>query len=45
MFFLRSVRSHPEFRLGMRATASVAPGIAACSPQQQSPRQDASEGC
>ena len=29
MFFLRSVHSHPEFRNGMRATASVAPGIAA----------------
>ena len=29
MFFLRSVHSHPEFRNGMRATAAVAPGIAA----------------
>jgi predicted branched-subunit amino acid permease len=29
MFFLRSIHSHPEFRLGMGATASVAPGIAA----------------
>jgi predicted branched-subunit amino acid permease len=29
MFFLRSIHRHPEFRLGMRATASVAPGIAA----------------
>jgi predicted branched-subunit amino acid permease len=29
MFFLRSAHRHPEFRLGMRATASVAPGIAA----------------
>jgi predicted branched-subunit amino acid permease len=29
MFFLRSIHSHPEFRQGMRATASVAPGIAA----------------
>jgi predicted branched-subunit amino acid permease len=29
MFFLRSVHSHPEFRQGMRATAAVAPGIAA----------------
>jgi len=29
MFFLRSVRRLPEFRQGMAATASVAPGIAA----------------
>jgi predicted branched-subunit amino acid permease len=29
MFFLRTIHRHPEFRLGMRATASVAPGIAA----------------
>jgi predicted branched-subunit amino acid permease len=29
MFFLRTLRRHPEFREGMRATASVAPGIAA----------------
>jgi len=29
MFFLRSVRHEPEFREGMRATAPVAPGIAA----------------
>lgn len=29
MFWLRSVRSHPEFRSGARASASVAPGIAA----------------
>jgi predicted branched-subunit amino acid permease len=29
MFFLREIRRHPEFRNGMRATASVAPGIAA----------------
>ncbi len=29
MFFLRSVRRHPEFRQGMRATASAAPGIGA----------------
>ena len=29
MFFLRSIHRHPEFRNGMRATASVAPGIAA----------------
>jgi predicted branched-subunit amino acid permease len=29
MFFLRSVRNRPEFRQGMAATASVAPGIAA----------------
>ena len=29
MFFLRSVHRHPEFRAGMRATSSVAPGIAA----------------
>jgi predicted branched-subunit amino acid permease len=29
MFFLRSVRAHPEFREGMRASSSVAPGIAA----------------
>lgn len=29
MFFLRSVHRHPEFRQGMKATASVAPGIAA----------------
>lgn len=29
MFFLRSVRAHPEFREGMRATSGVAPGIAA----------------
>jgi len=29
MFFLRSIHGHPEFREGMRATASVAPGIAA----------------
>ena len=29
MFFLRSVRSHPEFRLGMRDMAPLVPGIAA----------------
>jgi predicted branched-subunit amino acid permease len=29
MFFLPSIHRHPEFRNGMRATASVAPGIAA----------------
>jgi predicted branched-subunit amino acid permease len=29
MFFLPSVHRHPEFRAGMRATTSVAPGIAA----------------
>ena len=29
MFFLRSIHGHAEFREGMRATASVAPGIAA----------------
>ena len=29
MFFLRSLRQHPEFRLGLRASAPVAPGIAA----------------
>lgn len=29
MFFLPSIRRHPEFRRGMQATASVAPGIAA----------------
>ncbi len=29
MFFLRSVTSHPEFRAGIRASAPVAPGIAA----------------
>jgi predicted branched-subunit amino acid permease len=29
MFFLRSLRSRPEFREGMRSTLSVAPGIAA----------------
>lgn len=29
MFFLRSIHRHPEFREGMKATASVAPGIAA----------------
>jgi len=29
MFFLREIRRHPEFPLGMRATAGVAPGIAA----------------
>ncbi|HEY8358250.1 MAG TPA: AzlC family ABC transporter permease [Ramlibacter sp.] len=29
MFFLRSVRVHPEFRRGMAASAPVAPGIAA----------------
>ena len=29
MFFLRAIHRHPEFREGMRATASVAPGIAA----------------
>ena len=29
MFFLRSVHSHPEFRKGMAATISVAPGLAA----------------
>jgi predicted branched-subunit amino acid permease len=29
MFFLRSIHRHPEFRNGMRATASVAPGIGA----------------
>jgi predicted branched-subunit amino acid permease len=29
MFLLRAIHRHPEFRLGMRATASVAPGIAA----------------
>lgn len=29
MFFLRSVRAHPAFREGMRATSGVAPGIAA----------------
>lgn len=28
MFFLPSVHRHPEFRVGMRATAPVAPGIA-----------------
>ena len=29
MFFLRSVRSHPEFRAGMRDMAPMVPGIAA----------------
>ncbi|MGV3573438.1 MAG: AzlC family ABC transporter permease [Ramlibacter sp.] len=29
MFFLRSLRDHPEFRQGLRASAPVAPGIAA----------------
>jgi predicted branched-subunit amino acid permease len=29
MFFLRSVYSHPEFRLGTRSSSGVAPGIAA----------------
>ncbi|MEJ8838776.1 AzlC family ABC transporter permease [Ramlibacter sp. AN1133] len=29
MFFLRAIHRHPEFGNGMRATASVAPGIAA----------------
>jgi predicted branched-subunit amino acid permease len=29
MFFLREIHRHPEFPQGMRATASVAPGIAA----------------
>ena len=29
MFFLRSVRSHPQFRLGMRDMAPMVPGIAA----------------
>ena len=29
MFTLRAVRSHPEFRAGIRASAPVAPGIAA----------------
>lgn len=29
MFFLRSLREHPEFRAGLRASAPVAPGIAA----------------
>ena len=29
MFFLRSVRSHPEFRSGMRDMAPMVPGIAA----------------
>jgi predicted branched-subunit amino acid permease len=29
MFFLRSIHRHAEFREGMRATSSVAPGIAA----------------
>ncbi len=29
MFFLREIHRHPEFREGMKATASVAPGIAA----------------
>jgi len=29
MFFLRAIRRHPEFRSGMRATAPVAPGLAA----------------
>jgi predicted branched-subunit amino acid permease len=29
MFFLRAIHRHPEFRNGMRATAGVAPGIAA----------------
>lgn len=29
MFFLPSIHRHPEFRTGMRATAPVAPGIAA----------------
>ena len=29
MFFLQSVRSHPEFRQGMRVTGPIAPGIAA----------------
>ena len=29
MFFLPSVRSHPEFREGMRSSSAVAPGIAA----------------
>lgn len=29
MFFLRAIHRHPEFRLGMLATAGVAPGIAA----------------
>ena len=29
MFFLPAIHRHPEFRNGVRATASVAPGIAA----------------
>ena len=29
MFFLRSVRTHPEFRAGLREMAPMAPGIAA----------------
>jgi predicted branched-subunit amino acid permease len=29
MFFLRAIHRHPQFREGMRATGSVAPGIAA----------------
>jgi predicted branched-subunit amino acid permease len=29
MFFLRAIHRHPEFRQGMRASSSVAPGIAA----------------
>ena len=29
MFFLRSVRSHPQFRVGMRDMAPMVPGIAA----------------
>ncbi|HET8746724.1 MAG TPA: AzlC family ABC transporter permease [Ramlibacter sp.] len=29
MFFLRAIHRHPEFREGMRATAPVAPGLAA----------------
>lgn len=29
MFFLPSIHRHPEFRVGARATAAVAPGIAA----------------
>ncbi|HET8744382.1 MAG TPA: branched-chain amino acid ABC transporter permease, partial [Ramlibacter sp.] len=29
MFFLRAIHRHPEFRQGMRATAPVAPGLAA----------------
>ncbi|HVE54948.1 MAG TPA: branched-chain amino acid ABC transporter permease, partial [Ramlibacter sp.] len=29
MFFLREIHRHPLFREGMRASSSVAPGIAA----------------